>query len=68
MDAFEDGMVCPFFQRNDQRCARRFNLQHLSEVFKHCLGAPRGCEVHHELSIESARSRQESRSDTDVAA
>ena len=68
MDAFEEGMVCPYFQRNDRRCARRFNLQHLSEVFEDCLGDPWGCEVFHELSIESARSRHESRSDTDVAA
>ncbi|MFQ5494861.1 MAG: hypothetical protein ACE5EX_05730 [Phycisphaerae bacterium] len=49
MSKNSDRAVCPFFQGNDERCARRFNLQRLSDVFGQCLDAYECCPVYHQL-------------------
>ena len=50
MSKNNDRTVCPFFQGNDERCARRFNLQRLSDVFGQCLDAYESCPVYHQLT------------------
>ena len=52
MNDSPDHRACPFFQGNDQRCARRFNLQQLSDVFGQCLDDYACCPVFHQLRIE----------------
>lgn len=47
--------VCPYFHDNDGRCAQRFTLQRLSEVFHFCLGHPEQCVVFSELTIHGQR-------------
>ncbi len=51
MNGFDDKAVCPHFHGNDERCARRFNLQRLSEVFDNCLGEFNRCAIYHELTL-----------------
>lgn len=45
-----NGGVCPFFDRNDRRCAERFTLLRMAEVFDHCLGRYTECPVYHQIS------------------
>lgn len=56
MDAFTPGTAtapkacaCPFVERGDARCARRFTLDHINEAFAVCFGAHHGCENFHRL-------------------
>lgn len=48
----KDRPICPFFQRKDQRCAERFNLTRLYQVFDQCLGDFNACSIHTQLAIE----------------
>ncbi len=57
------GRICPYFEWNDVRCARRFTLQRLSEVFDHCLGEFDTCKVFHQISISI-----QGKGETDVVA
>lgn len=54
MNGLDEKSVCPFFHGNDERCARRFNLQRLPEVFEHCLGQFERCAVYIELTVRGA--------------
>lgn len=51
----QEHAVCPFFQDNDDRCAQRFTLERMGEVFELCLGAHRRCIVYHELCVRIER-------------
>ncbi|MCG8407339.1 MAG: hypothetical protein MI923_19245 [Phycisphaerales bacterium] len=66
MPGSKDKTICPFFQGNDERCARRFNLQCLSEVFGQCLDEYEYCQVYHQLSV--GQTDPESDADVHVAA
>jgi len=44
--------VCPFFHANDMRCAQRFTLERVSEVFHYCLRDFEHCQVFHQLRID----------------
>ncbi len=43
--------VCPFFEGKDRRCAQRFNLQQLGDVFDQCLDAFEGCRIYQQLTV-----------------
>lgn len=43
--------VCPFLERRDRRCARRFNLNRLAEIFDNCLGEYESCQTYHEIRV-----------------
>jgi len=43
--------ICPFFEGKDRRCARRFNLQCISEVYDECLGRFQDCGIYQDLTI-----------------
>lgn len=54
--------VCPFFEGKDRRCAKRFNLQQLSDVFDQCLDAFEGCRIYQQLTVgESDRPGSDAR-------
>lgn len=57
------GRICPYFEQSDARCARRFTLQRLSEVFDQCLGDYDACQVFHQISISI-----QGKGETDVVA
>lgn len=42
--------ACPFLERRDGRCADRFKLQHLAEMFDQCLDKYEACDVYHEIN------------------
>ena len=50
MQGYNGKRNCPFFQWNDQRCAQRFNLRRLHEVFDECLGDFALCGIYRWLS------------------
>ena len=43
------GEPCPFLERGDPRCGRRFTLDRIDEAFSVCFGAHHGCEQFHRL-------------------
>lgn len=56
MDAFTPGTAvasaagaCPYVDRGDAKCARRFTLDRIDEAFTVCFGAHHGCENFHRL-------------------
>jgi len=55
MSEAPDRRVCPFVHDNDARCAQRFTLQRLGEVFHFCLGHPEECIVFCELTRHGQR-------------
>lgn len=44
--------VCPFLHDNDARCAKRFTLERMSEVFEFCLSHHRECKIYYELCVK----------------
>lgn len=46
--------VCPYLQGSDERCARRFTLHRMSEVFEHCLGEYDRCTIFCQLTINGS--------------
>lgn len=61
-----DKQICPFFQWNDERCAQRFNLRRLHQVFDECLSDYTGCSIYRQLVVNHRE--HESRPRTSVAA
>ncbi|MEE8170301.1 MAG: hypothetical protein V3T70_07115 [Phycisphaerae bacterium] len=55
MPKYPKRCVCPHFQGDDARCAERFTLNRMAEVFEFCLGAHDRCSVYHELTIDVRR-------------
>ena len=49
--------TCPHLERNDARCAARFNLDRLPDVYAQCFADYSACPIYHQLtiSIEPAR-------------
>jgi len=43
--------MCPHFERNDPRCAARFNLDRIRDVFEQCLGDYTSCPIYYQLTI-----------------
>lgn len=41
--------ACPYVERGDSRCDRRFTLDRINEAFAVCFGAHHGCEQFHRL-------------------
>jgi len=51
---------CPFLERDDPRCARRFTLSHLEEAFDYCLSRYTECPSYHQLQQEAPGGEPES--------
>lgn len=47
-----DNSVCPYFQGSDERCAKRFNLHRMAEIYDQCLGEFGRCSTYHQLRID----------------
>ena len=47
----EQAAICPHFERNDARCAARFNLDRIRDVFEQCLGDYTACPVYYQLAM-----------------
>ena len=58
--------ICPFFHGKDERCARRFNLQCLPQVFAQCLDDYPRCPVYDRLLC--SHNPEQSESDIPTAA
>jgi hypothetical protein len=43
---------CPFLNRDDDRCAENFSLDHLGAAFGRCFGSYSACPVYAELLAE----------------
>lgn len=43
---------CPFIDRDDPRCAQRFSIRQLDQVFSLCLNDPHACGVYQQLAWE----------------
>lgn len=48
--------ACPYLDYNDARCADRFRLGRLAELFEVCCGGFHGCVLYHRLNNETALS------------
>ncbi|MEE2972173.1 MAG: hypothetical protein VX672_03525 [Planctomycetota bacterium] len=49
---------CPYIDRNDCRCATRFSLGRLAQMFEICLGpGMAGCFMYHRLRQEDRRAK-----------
>lgn len=66
MDALTPGTLaassagaCPYVERGDSRCARRFTLDRIDEAFTVCFGAHHGCEHFHRLRRQESADRAE---------
>ncbi|MFK7960572.1 MAG: hypothetical protein AB8G96_08595 [Phycisphaerales bacterium] len=46
------GQSCPYVDRGEARCARRFSLGHIDEAYRVCFGGFHGCSHYHEIRIE----------------
>lgn len=51
MHTTSDISICPFFEGKDRRCARRFNLQCIAEVYDECLGRFQDCHIYQDLTV-----------------
>ena len=51
MSEFDGG--CPHLSKNDTRCAHRFRLPQLDELFEVCCDRFLSCSVYHHLSREA---------------
>ena len=51
MNGCESAAMCPHFERNDSRCAARFNLDRIRDVFEQCLGDYTSCPIYYQLTI-----------------
>lgn len=47
-----DNRYCPFLNRNDSRCAERFQVSHLQFAFQHCFEQYKSCPTYLELLVE----------------
>jgi len=47
----ESAVMCPYFEQNDPRCAARFNLDRIRDVFEQCLGDYTSCPIYFQLTI-----------------
>jgi len=45
----DDAVICPFLERNDARCARRFTMEGMAGAFRFCFGHPQDCPVYQTL-------------------
>jgi hypothetical protein len=52
MHEAHDRRNCPFFHGNEARCAERFTLSRMSEVFEFCLGRHERCDIYQDLMID----------------
>jgi len=50
--------VCPHVNRNDLRCASRFNLGRIEQAFCICFGAFQGCPMYHRINDEQWSARR----------
>lgn len=50
MQTTHDYSICPYFEGKDRRCARRFNLQCIAEVYDECLGRFQNCGIYQDLT------------------
>lgn len=55
MNGCESAAMCPHFERNDARCAARFNLDRIRDVFEQCLGDYTVCPIYYQLNIAIQR-------------
>jgi hypothetical protein len=51
------GEPCPFLDRGDPRCGRRFTLDRIDEAFAVCFNAHHGCEQFHRLRRQDLEDR-----------
>jgi len=56
MTQLPEHCVCPFFEGKDRRCAQRFNLQQLGDVFDQCLDEFEGCRIYQQLTVGATES------------
>lgn len=47
--------TCPHIDRDDPRCASRFNIGRLDQAFSVCFGSFYGCPMYHRINHEQAR-------------
>jgi len=45
---------CPHVDRNDLRCATRFNLGRIDQAFSVCFGAFHACPMYHRMNLEQS--------------
>ena len=44
--------VCPHIDRDDARCASRFNINRIEQAFSVCFGSYHGCPMYHRINSE----------------
>jgi hypothetical protein len=49
------GCVCPHIDRDDVRCASRFNISRMDQAFSVCFDSFHGCPMYHRINREQAR-------------
>ncbi len=47
--------TCPHIDRDDPRCASRFNIGRLDQAFSVCFGSFHGCPMFHRINHEQFR-------------
>jgi len=53
--------VCPHVDRNDARCANRFNLRRMEQAMSVCFGAYHACPMYQQINADLASERQRKR-------
>ena len=53
MSDFEGG--CPHLTMDDRRCAHRFRLNQLDQLFEVCCDRFHSCSIYHHLTLEQGR-------------